>query len=61
MDAKLKIRESLLVSPAAASIGPGAGIGRTEGGYVKFKIRHRITLDGGKTRLATVCIDTKLR
>ena len=58
MDAKPKLRESLLLCLTAASIVPGAGIGRMEGGYVKFRIRHRITVGGGKISLA---IDTKLR
>jgi hypothetical protein len=49
---RLKLGESLLFCPTAAVKVTGEGIGRMEGGYVKFKTRQRVTADGGKSRLA---------
>jgi hypothetical protein len=49
---QLKLGESLLFCPTAAVAVAGEGIGRMEGGYVKFKTRQRVTADGGKSRLA---------
>jgi hypothetical protein len=49
---RLKLGESLLFCPTAAVAVAGQGIGRMEGGYVKFKTRQRVTADGGKSRLA---------
>jgi hypothetical protein len=49
---RLKLGESLLFCPTAAVKVAGEGIGRMEGGYVKFKTRQRVTADGGKSRLA---------
>ncbi|KAF1965166.1 hypothetical protein BU23DRAFT_561342 [Bimuria novae-zelandiae CBS 107.79] len=49
---RLQLGESLLFCPTAAVTVVGEGIGRMEGGYVKFKTRQRITADGGKSKLA---------
>jgi hypothetical protein len=49
---RLKLGESLLFCPTAAVKVTGEGIGRMEGGYVKFKTRQRVTADRGKSRLA---------
>ncbi|KAF1352975.1 hypothetical protein EJ07DRAFT_168674 [Lizonia empirigonia] len=49
---RLKLGESLLFCPTAAVAVAGEGIGRMEGGYVKFKTRQRVTADGGKSKLA---------
>jgi hypothetical protein len=48
---QLKLGESLLFCPSAAVRVMGGGIGRMEGGYVKFKTRKRVTADGGRSRL----------
>jgi hypothetical protein len=42
----------LLFCPTAAIAVAGAGIGKIEGRYVKFKIRQRVTSDRGKSKLA---------
>jgi hypothetical protein len=44
---------SLLFCLTAAVAVAGAGIEKREGRYVKFKTRQRVTVDGGKSRLAT--------
>jgi hypothetical protein len=49
---ELKLGQSLLFCPTAAVTVVGKGIGRMEGGYVKFKTRQRVTADGGKSKLA---------
>jgi hypothetical protein len=42
----------LLFCLKAAVAEAGAGIDEREGRYVKFKTRQRVTVDGGKSRLA---------
>jgi hypothetical protein len=42
---RLKLGESLLFCPTAAVTVAGEGIGRMEGGYVRFKTRQRVTAD----------------
>jgi hypothetical protein len=49
---RLKLRESLLFCPTAAVKVVEGGIGRIEGGYVRFKTRQRVTADRGKSKLA---------
>jgi hypothetical protein len=49
---RLKLGESLLFCPTAAVKMVEEGIGRMEGGYVRFKTRQRVTADGGKSKLA---------
>jgi hypothetical protein len=49
---RLKLGESLLFCPTAAVKVVEGGIGRMEGGYVRFKTRQRVTADGGKSKLA---------
>jgi hypothetical protein len=49
---RLKLRESLLFCPTAAVKMVEEGIGRIEGGYVRFKTRQRVTADRGKSKLA---------
>jgi hypothetical protein len=49
---RFKLGESLLCCPTAAVAVAGGGIGRMEGGYVKFETRQSATADGGRSQIA---------